>query len=99
MGKGIPAREPDALRDLISQMPQQLFEAYRDDYEFHGLVRHLAEEKVSYPQALEEMVKYYLGVRKIAREKAIKDAQMSVASPMVVDKVAINRVTLDALKL
>lgn len=99
MGKGIPAREPDALRDLISQMPQQLFEAYRDDYEFHELVRHLAEDKLSYAQALEEMVKYYLGVRKIARDKAIKDAQMSVASPMVVDKAAINRVTLDALKL
>ncbi len=89
MGKGIPAREPDALRDLISQMPQQLFDGYMNDAEFHGLVRHLAEDKLSYAQALEEMVKYYLGVRKIARDKAI-DKAMKEPAPYLLSKLKIN---------
>ncbi|PTU00335.1 hypothetical protein DBR45_23245 [Pseudomonas sp. HMWF031] len=84
MGKGIPAREPDALRDLISQMPQQLFDGYMNDAEFHGLVRHLAEGKLSYPQALEEMVKYYLGIRKIERDKAIDKAMKEPHLPMCI---------------
>ncbi|AFV85261.1 hypothetical protein [Alteromonas mediterranea] len=99
MGRGTPVRESDALSELINNMPIQLFDGYREDAEFHRLVRHLAKEKVSYPQALEEMVKYYLGVRKIERDKAIEDVQNSIARPMVVDKSDVSETLLKMMKL
>ena len=82
--QGRTIRQNSALDELVSKLPEYLFEAYRNDALFYRLVRHSVESCDNYTQFLEKAVEYYVKLKQAETEKAIDKAMNAPAPPMYI---------------
>jgi hypothetical protein len=81
IAQGRKIRQNRALGDLVSKLPEYLFEAYRNDASFYSLVRRSAESCDNYTQFLEKAVEYYVKLKQAETEKAIDEAMKEPTPP------------------
>lgn len=88
--QGRTIRQNRALGELVSKLPEYLFEAYRNDAIFYSLVRRSAESCDNYTQFLEKAVEYYVRLKQAEAKKAIDKAMNAPAPAMYIEKAEID---------
>jgi hypothetical protein len=88
--QGRAIRQNSALGELVSKLPEYLFEAYRNDALFYSLVKRSAESCDNYTQFLEKVVEYYVRLKQAETEKAIDKAMNAPAPAMYIENTEID---------
>lgn len=77
-------KQDRALGELVSRLPEYLFEVYRKDCLFYSLVRRSIESCDNYTQFLEKAVEYYVRLKQADTEKEIDKAMKEPVPHLIV---------------